>query len=175
MLARCADGDPDALERLYRRYRPDLFKMCMGRLRDSDAAEDLVQETFVRALSNISRLDLERHPWPWLRTIADRLCTTFAQRHRRVLLAPRLSLEHDSPAGHRDGRDVTVESVLRRDDGLRLVRALQTLPPRQRQMLLLYVIEGWSYADIAATEGLSIAALKSTMFRARASVRRVLE
>ncbi|MGH2685723.1 MAG: RNA polymerase sigma factor, partial [Actinomycetota bacterium] len=64
------EGHVGSFEILYRRYFPRLVRLLAARLRDRDAAEDLAQETLVRALTHFDRFDASRPIWPWLKTIA---------------------------------------------------------------------------------------------------------
>ena len=167
LVRRAQAGDDEAFGVLYRRHRETLYAICLKRLRDPATAEDVVQDTFLRAHACLDRLDLSRRVLPWLVAIAVRRCTDVHRRNGRTSASDDL----DGMVPGEDG-DPTLDAVLLGDERRRLERALRKLHPRQRRALLLYALEGWSYADIASAEGISIASTKSLLFHARENLRR---
>lgn len=134
---------------------------------DSELAEDIVQETFCRAI----RYPQHDDPTPaWLATVARNLCIDHW----------RLASRREAPAGfcHDANRplfglpsctpDETYEDHVRGDA---IARALTLLTARQRRVLLAYAIDGCSYEELARVEGLTPDALKSLMARARRAFR----
>lgn len=167
LIRRSLEGDSAAFAELYSHYRPAVYATCVRQLRDRDLAEDAVQDTFVRAFTCLDTFTPGRKLLPWLRSIAIRRCIDLQRRGSHSMPV--------DPAGYewpqRTRTDTTIESVLSAEDRQDLERALSRLPSRQRRALLLQAVEGWSYADIAAAEGLSISSTRSLLFRARAGLR----
>ncbi|MGH2794185.1 MAG: sigma-70 family RNA polymerase sigma factor [Actinomycetota bacterium] len=161
-------GDDESFAELYRRYRSEVYGVCLRRLGERGAAEDVTQDTFLRAYANLHRFDDSRRMLPWLVSIATRRCIDVRRRGSKsstvdvVDLIAREHIEHDP----------TLDAVVAVDERRRLERALRRLPQRQRRALLLHALEGWSYADIAAAEGVSISSTKSLLFHARDNLRR---
>ncbi len=168
-LARLARaGDNEAFATLYDRYRPTLHAICLRKLRDPALAEDVVQDTFVRAYACLDRFDSSRRMLPWLVAIAARRCVDIQRRNGRT--QPSDDVEASAP--NLDGEDPTFGAVLAGEDRRRLERALRRLHPRQRRALLLYALEGWTYAEIASAEGISVSSTRSLLFHARENLRR---
>jgi len=140
---------------------PALRRYARALARDSDIADDLVQDTLVRALRS-EKLFLGGDLRAWLYTILTNL-----NRNRRRSLArqPTMMELHDTAADasgtEAEGRDIS--------------RALATLAEDQRAVLLLVVLEGLSYRDVADIQGVPIGTVMSRLARARAQVRAVLE
>ncbi len=152
------------LDELYRTHAAEVFRYAYAVLGNRADAEDITQTTFVNALRALERGDRPRKPTNWLITIAHNL---IRQRFRQQQSRPReVELGHDLPATEAadDGPSV--------DD---LVRALQRIPPTQRQALVLRELEGRSYNEIAAMLEISVSALEALIFRARRSLAEELE
>ena len=167
LVRRTRAGDDDSFATIYRRYRQEVYEVCRRRLRDPIAAEDVTHDTFLRAYSNLHVFDDERRLLPWLIAIATRRCIDVQRRDSRTSASDSV-VDGDV----RCGDDPTLEAVVAGEERRRLERGLKRLAPRQRRALLLHAIEGWSYADIATAEGVSVASTKSLLFHARQNLRR---
>ncbi|EKS41294.1 sigma-70 family RNA polymerase sigma factor [Afipia broomeae] len=140
---------------------PALRRYARALARDTDIADDLVQDTLVRALRS-EKLFLGGDLRAWLYTILTNL-----NRNRRRSLArqPAMMELHDTAADasgtEAEGRDIS--------------RALATLAEDQRAVLLLVVLEGLSYRDVADIQGVPIGTVMSRLARSRAHVKAALE
>ena len=155
-----AGSDP-AFEAIVERYRRALMRY-VSRLLPPDRAEDVVQQSFVKAYEAMHRDTAELNLRPWLYRIA----------HNGALNALR-----DRALGHAE-LDERIDGVERPDQaferttGLReLVVAVQALPERQRSAILLRELEGRSYEEIAAALGVTDGAVRQLLNRARNSLR----
>jgi RNA polymerase sigma-70 factor, ECF subfamily len=169
-------------------YRRELLAHCYRMLGSVDDAEDVVQETYLRAWRSYGTFEGRSSVRTWLYRIATNAClTALAHRARRHLPsglgAP--SLEPEAPPT-RHGDDVawlqpvpdslvSAETddpavIVATRDSLRLalIACLQYLPGRQRAVLLLRDVLAWPAAEVAETLGTTTAAVKSTLQRARA-------
>ena len=152
------------LDELYRAHAAEVFRYAYAVLGNRADAEDITQTTFVNALRALERGEQPRKPTNWLITIAHNLIRQrFRQQQSRPL---EVELDRDVPAAEStdDGPSV--------DD---LVRALQRIPPTQRQALVLRELEGRDYNEIGDMLGVSQSALETLMFRARRSLAEELE
>ncbi|MDQ3693708.1 MAG: sigma-70 family RNA polymerase sigma factor [Chloroflexota bacterium] len=170
-------GDLDAFNVLVLRYERAVFNLCLRLLRDAASAEDVTQDTFVRAWGGIAsfRGDAFR---PWLfRIAANRAHDLLRVRARR----PAASLDAEpferepiwsthSPAG-----EAPEAHALRRELAVHLERALAALPDDQRLVVLLSDLQGFDYQEIAATTGAALGTVKSRLSRARARLRQILQ
>jgi RNA polymerase sigma-70 factor (ECF subfamily) len=162
------DGQGEAFPRLVEAARRGLHALCLRLLGDPDDAADAVQETFVRAHDALIRRRFEPRSGgaeAWLRTIATRFCLN-ALRARRVrhvlgLRAARESVDVLEGSARLDAR-----AALRRLDA-----HLERLPPRQRVVFLLRLVEGATSAKVALTLGISEGAVEQALVRAWAALR----
>jgi RNA polymerase sigma-70 factor (ECF subfamily) len=140
---------------------PALRRYARALTHDADIADDLVQDTLVRALRS-ERLFLGGDIRSWLYTILTNL-----NRNRRRSLArkpqfmPLLDTAAEASGTEAESRDIA--------------RALETLVDDQRAVLLLVTLEGLSYRDVANIQGVPIGTVMSRLARARAQIRSVLE
>ena len=148
-------GEREAFDVLYRRYFPRLVRLCARLTKDSAAAEDIAQETLVRAHDHLGRFDLSRPMWPWLKTIAKRLIID----HVRAT-ARELPMEDDHRQGPRVEHAWTEEREV-------LAQALSKLPARQRTAMALRYIEDWEGPEAAEYLGLSGLAFRQILHRAK--------
>ena len=152
-----------AFDDLYRRHVADVYRYTYAVLGNHADAEDVTQTTFVNALRALERGEEPRNAANWLLVIAHNLVR---QRWRQAASRPtEVELVHDVPAAA-DEDDVELDS---------LVRALQRIPPAQREALVMRELEGRSYGEIAELLSLSTSALETLLFRARRSLAEELE
>ncbi len=155
-------GYEPAFEAIVDRYRRPLLRYAR-RLLPAERAEDVVQLAFVNAYEAIRRDSRELDLRPWLYRIA----------HNAALNALRdRGLHHAELADDWDGVERPEQAVERRE-GLRdVVDAVQALPERQRDAIVLRELEGRSYEEIAGTLGVTDGAVRQLLNRARTTLRR---
>ena len=153
-----------ALDDLYRQHVGDVYRYTYAVLGNHADAEDVTQTTFVNALRALERGETPREPSHWLLAIAHNLVR---QRWRQAATRPTMvELVHDVPD------EAPAEDDVQLDE---LVRALQRIPPSQREALVMRELEGRSYNEIAELLGLTTAALETLLFRARRSLAEEIE
>src|SRR6188472_3255212 len=152
-----------ALDDLYRHHVGEVYRYTYAVLGNHADAEDVTQTTFVNALRALERGEEPRNASAWLIAIAHNVDR---QRWRQAASRPaEVELEHDVPVVEGE-EDIEVDE---------LVRALQRIPPSQREALVMRELEGRSYNEIAGLLGLTTAALETQLFRARRSLAEELE
>jgi RNA polymerase sigma-70 factor (ECF subfamily) len=168
-----------AIPQLMYAYADHIYGLGLRLCDDPDKAQDLVQETFLRALKSWSGFDGRSKPSTWLYTIASRACQRM---ERRRAGEPRhmSSLEQLLPTGETTVVDVpatdeTPAEWVEREDVVRAVRAaIHSLPIHFRLPLVLKEIEGMSVEDVARVLGIKPATVKTRLHRARLLVREAL-
>lgn len=140
---------------------PALRRYARALARDADVADDLVQDTLVRALRS-ERLFLGGDIRSWLYTILTNLNKN---RRRSLARRPQFTLLQD------DNAEASGTEAEARD----IERALSTLVEEQRAALLLIVLEGLSYREVADIQGVPIGTVMSRLARARAHIRAMLD
>ncbi len=162
------------------RHRHELQVHCYRMLASFEEAEDLVQETLLRAWRRREDLDREEHLRAWLYKIATNACLdTVKAKNRRVASLgsfrdlpwlepyPDRLLEPEAPTS--DEPDTAL--IGRETIELTFLAVIQLLPPRQRAVLILREVLDWPAAEVAELLEIGVAAVNSALQRARATLR----
>lgn len=165
-----AAGDTAAFERLVERYEQPIRRLAFGFVRDHALAEDIAQETFVRAFRRIRSLAEPSSFRSWLFSIA--LNGSRDELRRRAKFAA----VDDLDSALRDFRGaMSGERRLEsREAGRWLARLIAELPERQREPLLLKEASGMTYAEIAVQLGVPMGTVQIRIHRARLKLRQQL-
>jgi RNA polymerase sigma-70 factor, ECF subfamily len=155
------EGSGPAFEVIVARYRRPLLRHCARVLGDADA-EDAVQEAFAKAHAALSRGEQVRKLGPWLYAVAHNVAVSVL---RGRAARPECS-EPDTPEAQ-----LVDETAEQREQLRAVLAAVESLPRRQRDAIVLQAIEGRSYDEIAGTLGASPGAVAQLLNRARISVR----
>ncbi|HTE45440.1 MAG TPA: sigma-70 family RNA polymerase sigma factor [Gemmatimonadaceae bacterium] len=167
ILAAAARGDSAAFGLLVERYLPRAMALAGRILHHREDAEDLVQDAFLSALRHIENFDVARPFWPWLsRIIVNRGLDLAAARSIRSAE----SLGDDIP----DSGDSPVVAAERSEFLDQVRAAMQTLSPRQRLIVELSELEGFSIAEIAASLDSAAATVRWHLHMARKELRKSL-
>ena len=159
-----AAGDMAAFEALYRRHLGRVHGVILRLVgHQHSRAEDLTQEAFVRAWQALPGFRFESAVSTWLHRLAvnTALMELRARRSRPVADDDEDALESLSMP------DTAGRAVLGRD----LERAVATLPPRARAVLVLHDVEGWKHEEIAEELGMAVGSSKAQLHRARGLLR----
>ncbi|MFD7640701.1 RNA polymerase sigma factor [Kitasatospora sp. NPDC059795] len=155
--ARC--GDPDSLDALVAGAHPRVRRFAHSLCASPEDAEDAAQEALIILYRRIGMLRATGALASWLFRIVRHECL------RRIRVLPAAA---ELPAGPVDSAE---QEALRRLDTARVGAAIAALPDDQRRVLIMRDLQGWSGPAVAEALGLSTAAMKSRLHRARAAVR----
>ena len=167
LARRARRGDAAAFDELVLRFHRPVYRFCWRLLRSADA-EDLAQDTFVRAFVHFERFDPERPVLPWLIAIARRLCLDLLRRRKVMARVETLPVTGPSAPGPES-------EASRREQLSRLERALDDLDEGPRMAIVLFHIEEMSYRDIAAALEVPMGTVMTWLHRGRAQLKRALE
>lgn len=161
-------GDEFAFVGLYNRYKGPVYAFCYKMLLDSDAAKDVMQETFLRVYENRDRLMKSDAFKSWLFTIARNQCLNAIRRSGKHVSLP-------------DAKDLppvaeTPFTRMEKSEQVRFVtRFLESLPPEYREVIVLREYQNLSYEEIAAVTRSTLSAVKSRLFKARRKLAQQME
>ena len=159
-LARLALRQRDAFGEIYVRYADRIFRYAAGRTGSRTVADDVLNDTMVSALEGLHRYDADKGSFAsWLFTIASRRVADHDR--RRVQLWRFL--------GRRNGNDVDsdmLDALIRAEDQEHVRLAVQRLPTRQREIVLLRYVAELSFRDVARVLGISEGAARMRVNRA---------
>jgi len=166
LMLMVAKGDLEAFNEIVLRHQGFVWAIAYRFLGDSSDAEDITQETFLRALQAASRYHPSSDFRGYLYRIVSRLCIDHARKKRPTVSNKPLDAVDPSPdpSAALCGEE--------RDEEVR--RALDSLPPRQRMAIVLKYYEGLNYAGIARAMGTTVKAVERLLGRARATLRSAL-
>ena len=165
-------GDTDAFDELVNEHRQLLLAHARKKLWSSEAAEDALQETLIRAYRALPRFNGEYKLGPWLHRIMANVCVDEMNRRRRD--GERVEKAAAEPSARLEAPGVEEELGLEFDDTA-LTSALNDLPPTHREALTLRFIEEMEYNEVASVVGASEQNVRARVSRARASVRSALK
>jgi RNA polymerase sigma-70 factor (ECF subfamily) len=158
LVGRCQRGDEDAARTLIDHFRDQVFGLCFRMLGHRQDAEDVAQESFVRALRSLGRWDQQREFKPWLMAIAANRCRSMlALRSRRP--GPLAEMDHLP--------DPSPDQQLARNLNEEIGLALNQLREEYRQAFLLFHSQQFSYAEIAEALACPVGTVKTWVHRAR--------
>jgi len=170
LVARLRAGEEDAFREFVATYQ-DRILTVVARVGGTAEAEDLAQETFIKALGAIDRFEGNSALFTWLYRIAVNTARDFLAHRRR---RPAVALE-DASVDPVSAADRPEEALARKDDRQLVRQALDKLAEPFRSTLVLREMEGHSYEEIATILGVSIGTVESRIFRARRKLRDILE
>ena len=170
LVARVCQGDQEAFRLIFDRYSRPVIGFIYDMVSDRDLAEELTQETFVRAYRGIHGMNAETKLSTWLFGIARNVARESLR--ARVRANRHVDLEDKSVLDLSDNEPVPVERLLSKELNDLICRSLATLDEDKRVVFTLKVFHHCSYEEIADITGFSLAKLKSDLHRARAEMRR---
>ena len=163
-------GDLSPASEIYDRYSGRIYNFAFRFLKNSEAAEDAVQEVFVKMLKHANQFHGDAKLSTWLFSITANWCRDYlrkadnkAKETEEVLIS--------LPASSDTSPDRALEQ---RENEVRIQRALSALTPEQREAILLSRYQGLSYAEIAQISGCSEGAVKTRVFRAMETLKKAL-
>lgn len=175
LVARSLDGDRDAFEAIVRNYQRRVYGVALRMTRRHEVADDIAQETFVRAYTQLHRFELGRPLAPWLTRIAANLSINYLTRAaRREQPIAEEATSSGLPAADREDSDPQ-RSLLSSEFASALDEAVDKLPPEQKAVFVLRVHEDMRYDDIAESLGISLGTVMSRLHRARAKLKAMLK
>lgn len=179
LVQRFKDGDESAFTEIVHRYRDKILGACQALLRNHADAEDIAQDTFIRAHRGLSRFRGDSSLATWLKSISLNLARNrywyYFRRQRHATLSLDCVFDEGSSAtfaeliGTPDSDPAGTAATVEFD---RLVGAcMEQLPPAHREILTLRNTLHRSYEEIAATLGITVGTVKSRIARARENIR----
>ena len=170
LIPRVRRGDLAAFEALYDKYKGQVYRTALAITRDQSAAEDILQECFLKVYVHVDKIDVSRPLSPWIHRIAVNLSYNWVTKRKRWLpslgevIDQFVSDDHDSP-----------EHVLEREEVQRIVQeAIHSLSFAQRVVIVLFYLNGFSLEEIAYILDCPVGTVKSRLYYGRQNLRRKL-
>ncbi|MGB8951704.1 MAG: RNA polymerase sigma factor [Candidatus Aminicenantales bacterium] len=168
LIRRSCCGDATAMEAIYLRFKNALFGLAYRYTYDRTAAEDLLQEIFLKIFTHIKDVRRVETFVGWIYRIALNTCYSYLREKRIELrkFVPLGEVEGILREETRDSSDVAVKKSLE--------EAIARMPEKLKRIFLLHDVQGFKHHEIARMLGLSVGTSKSQLFKARMKVREYL-
>jgi RNA polymerase sigma-70 factor (ECF subfamily) len=178
LIQEALSGDQGAFAELWNRHKQLAFKIALGIVKDPTEADDLVQESFIKAFKSLSRYDPKYAFTTWLCKIVSNHCLDHLRR-RKIRT---FSLEEPIPSKNgcikREIADWTLNpewQLFRKQRMISIDMAIDSLPPRYRRVIVLRHKEDRSYEEISQILGVPLGTVKAQIFRARELLKKKLK
>ena len=168
LIALCLKGDRQAQYTLYKRYSDAMFNVCHRMLGNEAEAEDVLQESFIDVFRRLDSFRAESSLGAWIKRIVINHCLNVFKK-RRIKFEVISESAGNIPAEENEDHEEVVFEVRKVKEGI------MKLPDGYRQVLTLYLIEGYDHAEIAAILGIQETGSKSQFSRAKAKLREILK
>ena len=173
LVTRVCQGDQEAFRLIFDRYSRPVIGFIHDMVGDREMAEELTQETFVRAFRAICTMNPETKLSTWLFGIARNVARESLRARTRA--SKQVNLEDESVMDLSDHTPVPVDRLLSKELNELIQRSLAALDEDKRLVFTLKVFHQCSYEEIAEITGFSLAKLKTDLHRARAEMRRRIQ
>jgi RNA polymerase sigma factor (sigma-70 family) len=158
LIEGCIKGDRKTQRELYNRYAPKMYGLCLRYASNSEEAEDILQEGFIKVFNKMGSFRKEGSFEGWIRRIF--VNTAIEQYRKKIHLQPITDYEENTV----EGKYLSVLDSMAEKDIIQLV---QQLSPGYRTVFNMYVVEGYTHRQIAEVLGISEGTSKSQLSRAK--------
>jgi RNA polymerase sigma-70 factor (ECF subfamily) len=157
LVHRAIDGDQYAMKELYKHYSHDMFNIAMRMLANREDAEDLIQESFIKAFKSLSQLNDPGIFGGWLRKIVINSCLRYVKKKVRFNMLPEgvEEIEEENTGLLNESNFAIIHDAIKR------------LPDGCRQIFLLYTMEDYKHKEIGSLLNISESTSKSQYLRAK--------
>lgn len=172
LVERVLSGDNRAFEKLVEKYKKRIYYLAYKMTRDHDSADELAQESFVKAYQALSRFKKGYSFYTWIYRICVNLSINFLKKEKNSVSTDLISdheLLHFSKSVSNQ-----LESMIMSEQAAIVKQALETIPPEQKAVFILKTYENMTYEQMADVLSCSIGTVMSRLFRARHKLRGAL-
>lgn len=167
LILKAVDGDSVAFEQLFNRYRDSIRQLYTQRTGNTDDADDLIQETFVKVYLNLNRYDPHYTFGQWIYTIARNTFVDYVRKRRGDISIDTLPSRESSLMTPAANGPTPEESFINSQQQAQLEHHLQRMTPRYRKLIELRFFREYSYEEISHELGLPMGTVKTQIHRAR--------
>lgn len=175
LIAEFQQGRQEAFTMLVERYKDQIVNFCYRYLGDYDEADDVAQETFLRLYHKKDQYKPIAKFSTWLYTIATNLAKTHLRRRKRFAFFSFKSEDDDKRNDIPDNRYPADAEADRSMKDEMIQKALHSISPKYREVVVLCDIQELSYEEISAITGVNIGTVKSRLNRGRAQLKELLK
>jgi RNA polymerase sigma factor (sigma-70 family) len=158
IIAACIKGDGKAQQKLYDTHKKVMFGICLRYSNTYDEAKDILQEGFIKVFSKMTQFTAQGSFEGWMKRIFVNTALEYYRSQKNHMYHDDVNNAFDKPH-----HDYTVDKMSTKE----ILELMQQMAPGYRNVLNLYIIEGYSHAEIAEMLGITEGTSKSQLSRAR--------
>ena len=173
IIARVLNGDKQSYALLVEAYTGPIFNLAYRMTGSLEDAEDLTQETFIRAYQNLHRFDRDKKFFTWLYTIGINLIRNHLKKNEREVahfVAANYAEEHQAQEHTREEG-----GTLSEDRMIRLEQVIRNLPVDLREAIILKFVQDLTFEEVANVTGDSVSAVKMRIYRGLEKIKQMME
>lgn len=174
LIVKAQKGDLRSFDLLVKRYQKKVYFVAYRMVKNHDAADDIAQETFINAYSAIKSFKAGYRLYTWLYRICMNLSINYLKRQKFVIPESRFEEEANPLERESPGPD-PAESLASKELGQKIERAIDSLSPKYKAVIVLRIYEDLSYEEIAKALKISQGTVMSRLFRARERMQEMLK
>lgn len=175
LVRKIKQGDGEALEEIVKRYSNKVYSLAFHLTHDNSAAEEIMQDVFLTIISKIGTLENDAYFATWLYRVTSNAAYGFLRKEKKYIEhMPVEEIDHDQIVADYDWSELPDDVLLSDESGEIIRRAIENLPDSMRTIVVMKDVEGLKNEEIAASLGLSLAAVKSRLHRGRLMLRDTL-
>jgi len=167
LVTECIKGNPKAQKKLFDKFAPKMFSVCLRYMRNSQQAEDVLQDGLVKVFRKLPDYKNEGVLEGWIRRIMVNTCLDQIRKNVKF----QGNIQAEEVEYKLEHKDFIVERMMAED----LMKLVQSMPEGYKVVFNMFAIEGYSHQEIAAALGVTESTSKSQYLRARAYLRDRLE
>lgn len=177
LVEKIKKGDIDAYEEIIKKYENKVCGIIYHMIKNQNDVEDLVQEVFIKVYKNLSKFKGDSSLYTWIYKITVNLCLDEVKKRKNIIyLDEKLEvedgeLERELPSSDKTQVELYEEKELKE----KLHKCIGKLPEKQRVMIVLRDIKGFSYEEISEITSVKLGTVKSQINRARLKLKELLD
>ncbi|MDS1030369.1 sigma-70 family RNA polymerase sigma factor [Bacillota bacterium LX-D] len=172
VVKRCLNGDTAAFTEIIQKYQKQIFSLCYRLTNNTEDAQDLAQESFLKIYQVLDKYDQEKPFFPWMYKVATNVCyTALRKRHEQdiplekvIEFAPTIPTADSQPEEYAETREV----------GRIVQKAIAELPENYRLPIILRYLEDFTYQQIAEIMDLPVSTIETRLFRGKSMLQKKL-
>ncbi len=174
LIRKVQEGDNYAFDLLVKRYQRKIYFLAYRMVKNHDNADDIAQDTFINAYTAIKSFKAGYSFYTWLYRICMNLSINFLKKQKFMIPESQFE-EEKNPVERESTRVDASDHLAAKELEIKIDRALNSLPPKFKSVLILRIYEDLSYEEIAQTLNISTGTVMSRLFRARERMREMLK
>ena len=167
LIQKIKKGNEQAMDQFVLKHYPKIYQYCLLRVRDHGYAEDLTQETFLKALLSLDQRHTNMRAW--LYTVARNLYYNEVSKNRRVMYVDEYENETE------DRANIPLENILSKERNRLLYHAIEHLPERQREIVMMQYFGGLGQKEIAKVLHMTPENVRVSAHRAKKQMKNYME